>query len=124
VYITFLEKGGLASIECAAKYIASLPYVDSKKLGMLGISADTSILNTAIKAMQYDIEHYTGDPAWAIDTYDNLLYKSGRIKEAIKWKTKAVQLSNNGNEYIDTLEKMNREEPIWSFKCEICWLKL
>lgn len=74
---------------------------------------DTAILNTAIKAMKYDLEHYTGNDPAAIDTYANLLYKSGREQEAIEWEQKAVTLSNNGKEYIETLNKMKRGEPTW-----------
>jgi thioredoxin-related protein len=47
-----------------------------------------------------------------MDTYANLLYKSGKKKEAIEWETKAKDLAikagDDGKEYSATLEKMNK----------------
>lgn len=75
--------------------------------------SDKEVLATAVKAMQYDIEKFDRNDPASLDTYANLLYKSGNREEAIKWEEKAVQLSNNNKEIIDTLEKMKRGEKTW-----------
>jgi thioredoxin-related protein len=52
-----------------------------------------------------------------IDTYANLLYKSGRKKEAIEWETKAKDLAiksgESAKDYITALEKMQKGEKTW-----------
>ncbi len=52
-----------------------------------------------------------------IDTYANLLYKSGKKKEAIEWETKAKELAIKSGEdpkdYITALEKMEKGEKTW-----------
>jgi hypothetical protein len=74
---------------------------------------DTAILNTAVRAMKYDMDHYTGDQPWAIDTYANLLYKLGKTGEALEWEKKAAVLSNNEKVYLDTMDKMKKGERTW-----------
>jgi hypothetical protein len=58
-----------------------------------------------------------------IDTYANVLYKAGRREEAVAWQKKAVELdeahtresgSQPNAEMRATLEKMQRDEPIWN----------
>ena len=57
------------------------------------------------KGFIQQIEHYQ-----YLDTYANLLYKAGRVNEAISTQKRAVNLSN-GNELLkQTLEKMERGE--------------
>jgi tetratricopeptide (TPR) repeat protein len=48
------------------------------------------------------------------DTYANLLYKLGRVREAIKWEEKAVALDPNSKDINEALEKMRRREPTWT----------
>jgi len=55
-----------------------------------------------------------------IDTYANLLYKSGNVAEAILWQEKAIALIRNEttnpvpDAYIENLNKMKSGTPTWS----------
>jgi thioredoxin-related protein len=57
------------------------------------------------------------DPMF-IDTYANLLHKTGNTKEAINWQKKAIsQLKQQGEDtedYEDTLQKMEKGEKTWN----------
>jgi len=60
-------------------------------------------------------EWYQTDPG-AFDTYANLLYKVGRVTEAIEWQKKAVEIAKNTpheDENKSHLEKMLRGERTW-----------
>lgn len=72
-----------------------------------------NVLNIAIKATQYSLEKYAKNDPTDIDTYANLLYKSGRKLEAIKNERQAVDLSKNEKAYVETLEKMKNDIPTW-----------
>ena len=52
-----------------------------------------------------------------MDTYANLLHKSGKTKEAIEWETKAKDLAikagDDGSDYNATIEKMKKGEKTW-----------
>lgn len=74
---------------------------------------DTAVLNVAIKAMDFNIDKYQRYDAAAIDTYANLLYKVGRKDDAINWEQLARLLSDNGKEYVETLEKMKAGIKTW-----------
>lgn len=50
---------------------------------------------------------------YAIDTKANLLYKIGRIPEAIILEEKAVTLSKNDKSTVETLQKMKSGIPTW-----------
>ncbi|WP_316834608.1 hypothetical protein [Pedobacter nutrimenti] len=63
--------------------------------------------------MKYAIEEWYQNDAAAWDTYANLLYKIGKKDEAIEWEEKAVKLSNNTKEFLETLEKMKKNERTW-----------
>jgi hypothetical protein len=74
---------------------------------------DPEVLRFAAKVSKYDVDtFYPNDPI-NIDTYANLLYKAGEVATAIQWEEKAVGLSNNGKEYVETLSKMKRGEKTW-----------
>jgi thioredoxin-related protein len=52
-----------------------------------------------------------------IDTYANLLHKTGKTQEAIEWQTKAIALlkqkGESTEEYEGTLDKMKKGEKTW-----------
>lgn len=50
-----------------------------------------------------------------IDTYANVLYKSGDKTNGIKWMKKAVEYSDDANKstFQETLQKMEKGEPTW-----------
>jgi type IV secretory pathway VirB3-like protein len=56
------------------------------------------------------------DPMF-IDTYANLLHKTGNTKDAILWQQKAISLmkvqGEDTEEYEETLEKMKKGEKTW-----------
>lgn len=72
---------------------------------------DKDALNKAAKWSELSYKQ-TEEPAY-LDTYANLLYKSGRKDEAITVQEKAVALSKGDKAMKDTLEKMKRGEPTW-----------
>lgn len=50
-----------------------------------------------------------------VDTYANLLYKTGRHREALEWEEKAVGLSQGRDkEIVDHLAKMRAGQPTWA----------
>jgi thiol-disulfide isomerase/thioredoxin len=76
------------------------------------------------KASRWMVELIKSDPLEPVflDTYANLLYKSGRKNEAIQQENKAALLEQNrasknnstaNKVYIETLEKMKRGEKTW-----------
>lgn len=63
--------------------------------------------------MKYAMVEWYQNDYHAYDTYANLLYKIGRIKEGLEWEEKAVKLSQQNKEVVETLEKMRRGEQTW-----------
>nr|WP_199082703.1 hypothetical protein [Pedobacter sp. ASV19] len=66
--------------------------------------------------MKYAMEEWYSKEPYAYDTYANLLYKSGRVKEAIVWQEKAVKLAKGTpyeNENNGHLEKMLKGVKTW-----------
>ncbi len=74
---------------------------------------DTAVLNTAIKAMDFNLDKYERYHAGSIDTYANLLYKAGRKDDAIWWAELARKLSDNNKDFVETLAKMKAGTPTW-----------
>lgn len=76
---------------------------------------DLNCIQQAIKWSQKSLEA-NNDPMF-IDTYANLLHKSGNTKEAISWQKKAIQILKDRGEdplgYEDTLSKMEKGEKTW-----------
>lgn len=78
---------------------------------------DLDILKFALDVMKYDLETYDQDSFQAYDTYANLLYKTGRNKEAIEWEEKALKRAKGSPDdfktFADLLTKMKKGEPTW-----------
>jgi hypothetical protein len=71
-------------------------------------------LNAAIVAVKYDVDKSGAEEPTEIDTYANLLYKSGRAQEAITWEEKAASLSEGRDQEIaNHLKKMQAGQPTW-----------
>jgi hypothetical protein len=76
---------------------------------------DTNIINRGIYWMEQlfkssfksvlDVDY--------IDTYANLLYKAGKMDEAIYWEDKALKLSENAKDYVDVYNKMKQGLKTW-----------
>jgi len=75
--------------------------------------SDPKVLNFAAKTMSYSIDHYDQTNYSAYDTYAGILYKLGRVKEAITWQEKAVKGAPQEKEIAENLSKMKRGEKIW-----------
>lgn len=73
---------------------------------------DTAILNKASGWMSLVV---AADPKVApfVDTYANLLYKAGRVDEALDAQKKAVELAPRNKGIAQTYEKMKLGEPTW-----------
>jgi len=80
---------------------------------------DSAILNTAIKAMAYNVDKFQRYDAPAIDTYANLLYKAnllygaGKKEDALFWAELGVRLTDHDKGFEETLAKMKRGEKTW-----------
>lgn len=72
---------------------------------------DSGILITAIRMMEQSLKQDSS--ANAIDTYANLLYKTGRVKEAIEWEQKAVDKEPYNNDFTGTLRRMQKGRKTW-----------
>lgn len=78
---------------------------------------DTKVLEFATNIMKYAIENR---PIYQIpevyDTYANLLHKTNKSGEAIKWEEKALLLGKGTQDekiYAETLQKMKSGLPTW-----------
>jgi hypothetical protein len=74
--------------------------------------SDTTILKFATEVAKINFEKYD-NTADALDTYANLLYKTGNVKEAIEWEEKALKMDPNSEWKNSALEKMKKGEPTW-----------
>lgn len=74
---------------------------------------DAACVKAALAWSKKSIED-NEDPA-LLDTYANLLHKSGNTKEAIVWQEKALAKVDAASkaEYQATLDKMKKGEPTW-----------
>ncbi|HEX9512828.1 MAG TPA: thioredoxin fold domain-containing protein [Puia sp.] len=125
--ITRTEKNCKNLIGAASVYIKKYPsFLRADPLNtwawlVFEHSSKKSELSTAISWSKRAVEAEPNDLAY-LDTYANLLYKVGRIQEAITWEEKAEKLEEDKaaiskrapNEvYRVTLEKMRKGEKTW-----------
>lgn len=78
-------------------------------------SLDRDVLETALKMSKKTLQ--IDQPALRIDTYANILYKLGRIKDAIMWEEKAVESKKGADDeaiYIEILNKMKNGKATWN----------
>ncbi|NLR60707.1 glycoside hydrolase family 2 [Chitinophaga polysaccharea] len=74
---------------------------------------DRDILEVAVRVMKFNIDNYDANNVNAIDTYANLLYKTGKKDEAITWQLKAIKMSKNNEEFRSNYEKMMKNQKTW-----------
>lgn len=81
---------------------------------------DKALINKGIKMMEVVMKGESNSTFF--DTYANLLYKAGRVKEGIKWEERAMEYDIENAKrnkrspkslYSSTLEKMRVGEPTW-----------
>lgn len=79
--------------------------------------ANLKMLKQALIWSKISFDNQTKIEPGYIDTYANLLYKMGRIKEAIEWEKKAQKIaiaSGASNDWgQDVIEKINKGEKTW-----------
>ncbi len=76
-------------------------------------SEDKEQLRAAIRWMEGALRRNNFKSGGMIDTYANLLYKTGNLNEAIRWETKACELEPSNVELADTLRKMKMGTKTW-----------
>lgn len=74
---------------------------------------DRQALEAAIKADKYSLDTFSHDDPSDIDTYASLLYKAGKVQEAIEWQEKAAKLKPDDPEIGEHLKKMKAGKPTW-----------
>jgi thioredoxin-related protein len=80
-------------------------------------ATDKSLLEKAAKWMAKVVETAPTNDVF-LDTYANLLYKTGRTEEAIQWEEKALAVVNPANEelketYRNVIAQMKKGEPTY-----------
>jgi hypothetical protein len=113
-------------LDCAK---ATLEFIDQygNELGDKGINdniwnviflhtTDKEIISEAIATMKV-ITSKTMADSYAMDTYANLLYKAGNVKEAKDWELKAIFLAESkkqeSKDFKNALEKMRKGIATW-----------
>jgi hypothetical protein len=79
-------------------------------------STDKKELNNCLKWMEKVIKQFPDRSGAWIDTYANLLYKTGNQKEAIIWQQKAADITKSEakkNQYLKIVEQMQKGEPTY-----------
>jgi tetratricopeptide (TPR) repeat protein len=80
---------------------------DNRKDLETALQWSDSAVNLALRsANQYNV------PNW-MDTKANLLYKLGRVREAIQVQQDAVALSPDAEDLLHNLKKMQQGRPTW-----------
>jgi thiol-disulfide isomerase/thioredoxin len=69
------------------------------------------------KKYMYDVIRSSPDDSYSLDTYANLLYKSGNKKDAIEWENKAISVAQKKGIYAEdlmaALKKMQEGSITW-----------
>jgi len=74
---------------------------------------DKATLKKAVTWSHKSLVISNNNPSY-LDTYANLLYKTGKTKEAIKIQSEAIEKAGNDKKSLeDTLEKMKKGEKTW-----------
>jgi hypothetical protein len=77
-------------------------------------SKDPNVLAAAVVADKYWLDTVGQNDPDYIDTYANLLYRLGRVPEALEWEAKAIRPNGaNRPEIIEAFSKMNAGLPTW-----------
>lgn len=73
-------------------------------------------LETALRWSKNSIDSAKADDPWMpnyLDTYANLLYKLGNVRQAIEWEEKAAAANPKDKAIIQVLAKMKGGQPTW-----------
>lgn len=107
-----------AVLDYMKKYGAkvSADYLNSFAWTVFENCKDKDCVSEALAWSKRSIDKTDGKAPAFIDTYANLLYKSGNQQEAVQWQQKAVDLAQTEDDkatYRDTLMKMQKGEKTW-----------
>ena len=77
-------------------------------------SKDPMALEAAVAADKYSLETFEPGNPYSVDTYASLLYKVGRVPEALQYEKRAVELSGGQNNDINAVfDKMKAGKATW-----------
>jgi thioredoxin-related protein len=76
-------------------------------------SSDRDVLLRALSFSQRSIDISKSSNAQYIDTYANILYRLGKVEDAIKWEERAIKLDPTFKEFNDAILKMKEGKPTW-----------
>ena len=78
-------------------------------------SENPELVKSMLAPMKKAVEKTESKEPALMDTYANLLHKSGQTEEAIKWQEKAINLVSGDEkvQYQEVLEKMKKGEKTW-----------
>lgn len=85
---------------------------DKRELNIALQWSKRTIDSSSKEDIKFNASHY----APLFDTYANLLYKTGRVAEALLWEQVAMLLEPDNNVYSETLDKMRSGKPTWTGK--------
>lgn len=103
--VEYLEKFGDKNI--GSIHVNNLSYSD-----IFLRCGDQKKLNVALIIMKKVVVKYP-QTSYQLDTYANLLYKTGHYSEAIKYETEAIKYNLTNQEFSANLSKMKNRQPTW-----------
>lgn len=116
-YLAYLDEYGVDEWEDNSRITADL-LVNYHCWNIFLRISDPGLLTIAEKSMRKVIKLQPDNYMYA-DTYANLLYKLGKVKQAIQWEDRAVdlakkwQLDREEINYKKVIEKMKSGQPTW-----------
>lgn len=105
--VTKIDKFGLDTVANGSAYVNNMVYET-----IFLHNDNRSALKKAITWMKIISEGHPYDAVY-LDTYANLLYKNGDVKNAVSLEEKACALDTNEKEIVDNLKKMKNGQPTW-----------
>jgi hypothetical protein len=88
--------------------------IDNLSYAVFEHVSEAPVLATAVRADHFSLVAQGENSAVQIDTYANLLYKSGRHRDALQWQQRAMELGGvRDREIAQHFEKMKSGQPTW-----------
>lgn len=114
-WVSYTKYLVLAVENSSARSKASSYFINNNAYDIFERSTDEKELFTAIGWMEalFKNDKREINDGSSLDTYANLLYKVGRVGEAIKWQEKAVSLDPENKEIKEHLNSMQSGVPTW-----------
>jgi thiol-disulfide isomerase/thioredoxin len=106
-HVTEIDQFGLDTVGVNAGFFNNMIWID-----FFEHCTDSVLLNRAITWMEGLIKNSPSNPEY-LDTYANLLYKAGRVSDAIVWEERAVSFDSDNKSIQENLGKMKTGVPTW-----------